>query len=121
MTPVSTTTPDKPLTPRQQRFEELLNRVLSARHEPDVEALIELTDLLPAEDGEPLETPWHRAAINLLIEILMYVWRDRNDFYVGGNMFVYYKTTELREPRFRSPDFFYVADVDRHKPREKWV
>lgn len=52
---------------------------------------VELPTLeLPIEDGIPLDSPWHRAAINLLIELIHCFWRGRTDFYVGGNMFVYF-------------------------------
>ena len=43
---------------------------------------------LPEEDGEPLETNWHRNQMNLLIDIVRYRWREREDFFAGGNMFV---------------------------------
>ena len=45
---------------------------------------------LPTEDGEPLETPWHLAQIAFFLELIHYAWRERNDFYAGGNMFIYY-------------------------------
>ena len=38
------------------------------------------------EDGEPLETPRHRIAMNLLICSVQQALRDRPDFYAGGNM-----------------------------------
>ena len=41
-------------------------------------------------DGEPLDTPWHRDCINLLIESTLQNFHDRDDFYVGGElMYVY--------------------------------
>src|SRR5581483_1905962 len=61
------------------------------------------------------------AAINFLIAILTYYWRDRDDFYTGGNMFVYYLKRPRRRPLSRGPDFFYVSGVDRHTPRDKWA
>ena len=45
---------------------------------------------LPYEDGIPLESSWHLDAMHLLIRILRHYWRNRNDVYVGGNMFVYF-------------------------------
>jgi hypothetical protein len=43
---------------------------------------------LITEDGEPLESGWHRSEINLMIETLCYHWRGRNNYLVGGNMFI---------------------------------
>lgn len=40
---------------------------------------------LPEEDGEPLESSWHRNEINLLIDILRQTWQGRKDFYVSGH------------------------------------
>ena len=109
-----------PLSELEQKIEALAERYRASRGE-DVDALVELTDLLPYSDGEPLETPWQFAAIVLLKEILFWHWRDRDDFYIGGDMFVYYSLDRLRKPEFRGPDFFYVSDVARHKSRDKWV
>jgi len=76
---------------------------------------------LPETDGVPLETPWHHAAISLLIEILTYHWRERDDFFAGGNMFLYYSSRRVQNEDFRGPDFFFVEGVDRRRPRESWI
>jgi Uma2 family endonuclease len=72
-------------------------------------------------DGEPLETSWHRAEINLLIEVLAWLFRDRDDYYSGGNMFIYYSEEQARTRRYRGPDFFYVEGVSRTPDRPYWV
>jgi Uma2 family endonuclease len=41
-------------------------------------------------DEPPLETDFHREQIDLLIRLLKYWWRDRPDFYISGNLTVYY-------------------------------
>ena len=78
-------------------------------------------DNLPCDDGEPMETPWHRAAMNLMIDVVGCHFRERDDFFVGGNMFVYYRhqqwSEELESTHFRGPDFFYVSGVERHRSR----
>lgn len=76
---------------------------------------------LPVEDGVPLESPWHRAEINLLIDSIDNHWRNRSDYYVGGNMFVYFSLEQIRHRDYRGPDFFAVLDVDGAKPRNSWV
>jgi Uma2 family endonuclease len=76
---------------------------------------------LPVEDGEPLETNWHRCEINLLIDSIRAHWSDRKDFYTGGNMFVYYSADQVRNRDYRGPDFYVVLDVDGSYMREAWV
>jgi Uma2 family endonuclease len=76
--------------------------------------------LLVGEDGEPLESPWHRAVIALLIEIITWLWRGRTDYFVGGNMFIYYSMQQAREKKYRGPDFFMVDHVDGTREREYW-
>jgi Uma2 family endonuclease len=76
---------------------------------------------LPEEDDQNLESDWHRLAINLLIESLRYYWRARHDFFVGGNMFLYFSEEQVRKKDYRGPDFFFVGDVDGDRPRRFWA
>ena len=78
------------------------------------------TDLI-FDDGEPLESNRHRIAMNTLIRSLQQAWGDRNDFFTGGNMFIYYSSTQARNRDFRGPDFFAVLDIDGSYPRQGWV
>jgi Uma2 family endonuclease len=50
---------------------------------------------LPKEDGVPLESGWHRSQINLLIDSVLHHWHGRDDFFAGGNMFIYYSLRQL--------------------------
>ena len=78
------------------------------------------TDLI-FDDGEPLESNRHRIAMNLLIRSLQQAWSDRNDYFVGGNMFVYYSRTQARNRDFKGPDFFVALNVDGTHSRQGWV
>jgi Uma2 family endonuclease len=78
------------------------------------------TDLI-FDDGEPLETNRHRIAMNTLIRSLQQAWRDRTDYFCGGNMFVYYSSQQAMNRDFRGPDFFAVLDIDGSYPRQGWV
>ena len=78
------------------------------------------TDLI-FDDGEPLESNRHRIAMNTLIRSLQQAWSDRNDFFTGGNMFIYYSSAQARNRDFRGPDFFAVLDVDGTTERQGWV
>jgi Uma2 family endonuclease len=79
------------------------------------------TDLI-FDDGEPLETNRHRTAMNVLIRSWQHAASEqRNDFFVGGNMFIYYSSTQVKNRDFRGPDFFVVLNVDGSYPRQGWV
>ena len=80
---------------------------------PDVE--------LVETDGEPMESDWHRMAMNGLIDAVKYRLQARNDFYVGGNMFIYFSLTQARNRDFRGPDFFFVDGVNREPIRPYWA
>src|SRR3972149_5113567 len=68
-------------------------------------------DELPTEDGEPLESNWHRIQINLLVDITHQLRPGREGYFTGGNMFVYYSARQVRDRDYRGPDFFVVLDV----------
>src|SRR5205807_10562240 len=72
-------------------------------------------------DGVPLESPWHLAAILLLMECVRFRLRGRTDFFVGGNMFLYYSEEQARNLDYRGPDFFFVDGVDGTRPRKWWA
>src|SRR5262249_25534863 len=76
---------------------------------------------LPETDGEPLDSPWHRSAINLPIESVQFRLRGRSDFYAGGNMFIYYSARQASTLEYRGPDFFFVKGVDGTRPRRYWL
>jgi Uma2 family endonuclease len=88
---------------------------------------------LPEEDGVPLETYYHRLQINLLHELTYQLFKDRTDFYCGGNMFLYYDLEQAEgviqfvqgqrpSAPYKGPDFFVVlGGVDGTKKRKSWV
>ena len=111
-----------------QTYAEIDPALLAAHPELAVLALD-----LPGSDGEPMEHERDYFQITLLYEALEQHWHDRQDFYMGGNMFVYYSTEQARQilaeeaeparPRraFRGPDLFVVLNVDGSFRRQKWV
>lgn len=78
------------------------------------------TDLI-FDDGEPLESNRHRIAMNVLIDSALQALQCRTDFFVGGNMFIYYSRNQVLTQDFRGPDFFVVLDVDGNRGRQGWV
>jgi Uma2 family endonuclease len=67
-----------------------------------------------------LETDLHREQIDLLIRLLKYWWRDRNDFYISGNLTVYYSAEQTKKRDFRGPDVFVVMDAQK-RDRRSWT
>ncbi len=77
-------------------------------------------DELPCEDGEPMETHHHVLQLDLLLETLTLYWKDRRDFFAGGNMFVYFNLDQIKNRDFRDPDFFVALNAP-HRARKSWV
>jgi Uma2 family endonuclease len=102
-----------------------------AMSKPAVAALapLPLDFELVYEDGEPLENEWHTIQIPLLREVTRRRMKElgRRDFYVGGNMFVYYSVEQAREvatrrkAKVRGPDVFWVEGVEPDRDRKAWV
>lgn len=116
------------------RYEEAVETALLTEPEfpdPHLEVLEALE--LPGDDGEPMENERERMQIDLFLDALNQHWRDRDDFYAAGNMFVYYSVSQARRvieeinsdslPRiaFRGPDIFVALGVDGTYRRQKWT
>ncbi len=70
-------------------------------------------------DEPPLESDLHREQIELLIRLLKWWWRSRTDFYVTGNLTIYYSLNQRESKYFRGPDFFVVLGTEK-KDRKSW-
>ena len=94
----------------------------SARPEPDFE-WPPTQDELPSDDGEPLETWRHWLQIAILIQSLRLHWAERRNWFIAGNMFVYFSLAQIRNQDFRGPDVFVVLDVAdiTERERKSWV
>ncbi len=70
----------------------------------------------PDSDGQPMaESDLHRDLMIYAIEALDTHFRDRDDVYVSGNMFVYYERGNPES--VVAPDVFVVIGAPRHKRR----
>jgi len=79
---------------------------------PDVRELL--------SDEPQMETTQHYQQLALLVSSLEWHWRERNDFFIGANLTIYYDHEQLRRRTFLGPDFFLVRDTTR-TPRNSWV
>jgi Uma2 family endonuclease len=77
-------------------------------------------DELPSDDGIPMETQRHVLQLQLWMDPLLLHWAERQDVFVGGNMFVYFSPEQVRNRDFRGPDFFVVLNVPRRE-HKSWV
>jgi len=78
---------------------------------------------LPYDDGEPMETPDHRRQMNLLCDLfeVALARAGRQDFFVGGNMGLYYSALQVKKNDFKAPDVFVVLDTIVNDGRKSWV
>jgi Uma2 family endonuclease len=77
-------------------------------------------DELPCDDGIPMETQRHKMQMDLLLDTLQFWLDQQEEGYIGGNMFIYFSTRQVRNQDFRGPDFFAVLGVPK-KERKSWV
>jgi Uma2 family endonuclease len=75
---------------------------------------------LICDDGIPMETQRHKLQVDFLIDQLLLWLEQREDGYVGGNMFVYYSLAQVKNQDFKGPDFFAVLGVPKGE-RRCWV
>jgi Uma2 family endonuclease len=71
-------------------------------------------------DEPEMESSLHWAQLSLLVNTLEWWWRERQDFFIGANLTVYFSREQLRTRDFRGPDFFLVKGTER-RPRTSWV
>lgn len=92
---------------------------MTLRDQPSI-ALPPTQAELPYDDNTTMETQRHKVQMELLIDTLSFWLDQREDGYVGGNMFVYYSLKQVRNEDFKGPDFFAVLDVPKGE-RLSWV
>lgn len=81
----------------------------------------QMPDATQLESNEPeMESSLHYAQLALLVACLQWLWRDRNDFFLGANLTIYFSREQLKKRDFRGPDFFLVNQTER-RPRKSWV
>jgi len=101
-----------------------INENLANKIESEIEEdLIDQVKCPPTDlysDEPELESDLHRKQIDLLVRLLEYFWRDRQDIYVTGNLTVYYNEQQLKSRDFRGPDVFVVMDAEK-RDRKSWV
>ena len=89
--------------------------------EPGLDVIFPPSNL--ESDEPPLESSLHLQQMLLLIQCLNWWWRDINkinDYFVAGNMTIYYSPRQIKTKDFRGPDFFLVLDTE-DRDRNNWV
>ena len=94
---------------------------VSQNIEPGLDVIFPPSNL--ESDEPPLESSLHLQQMLLLIQCLNWWWRDINkinNYFVAGNMTVYYSPRQIKTKDFRGPDFFLVLDTE-NRERNSWV
>jgi Uma2 family endonuclease len=68
-----------------------------------------------------MDSPWHRLAMTLLLDVTACLMLGRQDYYAGGNMFIYNRDEDSKKIKFRGPDYFFIWDVKPLPLRRFWV
>jgi Uma2 family endonuclease len=71
-------------------------------------------------DEPEMESSLHYTQLLLLVTSLEWAWRQRDDFFIGANLTIYFSRQQLKHRDFRGPDFFLVKNTTGH-PRSSWV
>lgn len=82
------------------------------------EAMPDASQLL--SDEPEMESSSHYTQLALLVSGLEWRWRERDDFFIGANLTIYFSRQQFKSRDFRGPDFFLVLGTER-KPRPSWV
>lgn len=85
----------------------------------------ELADQMPdatqlLSDEPEMESSLHYTQLLILVSCLEWLWRERDDFFIGANLTIYFSRQQLRNRDFRGPDFFLVKDTEK-RDRKSWV
>lgn len=71
-------------------------------------------------DEPEMESSLHYMQLLLLVTSLEWIWRERDDFFIGANLTIYFSRQQLKHREFRGPDFFLVKNISK-EPRNSWV
>jgi Uma2 family endonuclease len=71
-------------------------------------------------DEPEMESSLHYTQLLLLVSCLEWLWRDRQNFFIGANLTVYFSRQQLKNREYRGPDFFLVKNTT-SEPRPSWV
>lgn len=80
-----------------------------------------MPDATQIESDEPeMESSIHYMQLLLLVSCLEWLWQERNDYFIGANLTIYFSRQQLRNRDFRGSDFFLVQPTQK-RPRKSWV
>ena len=71
-------------------------------------------------DEPEMDSSLHYTQLKLLYDVLDWLWQERDDYFLGANLTIYFSREQLKNRDFRGPDFFIVQGVTKH-PRNSWV
>ncbi|MFM7423886.1 MAG: Uma2 family endonuclease [Elainella sp.] len=95
------------------------NELLAYLTPEELEALMPDATQLWSDEPE-MESSLHYTQLALLVGCLEWLWQDRQDFFIGANLTIYFSRQQLKNRDQRGPDFFLVKGTER-RPRKSWV
>jgi Uma2 family endonuclease len=82
---------------------------------------LQMPDATQLLSDEPeMESSLHYMQLLLLVTCLEWAWQERDNFFIGANLTIYFSRQQLKTRDFRGPDFFLVKNTHR-APRNSWV
>jgi Uma2 family endonuclease len=82
---------------------------------------LQMPDATQLLSDEPeMESSLHYMQLLLLVTCLEWAWQERDNFFIGANLTIYFSRQQLKTRDFRGPDFFLVKNTNR-VPRNSWV
>ena len=80
-----------------------------------------MPDVSHLESCEPeMESPEHYNQLALLMACLNWLYKGRDDLFLGANLTVFFSEEQIKNRDFRGPDLFVVKDVE-PRQRSSWV
>ena len=86
----------------------------------EIEALLPNMELVES-DGETMESDLYRLNRELLLATIACHFNGRNNYYAGGNSFIYYSQDQARHREFKGPDFYLIKGVSHEPIRPYWA
>jgi Uma2 family endonuclease len=71
-------------------------------------------------DEPEMESSLHYMQLLLLVTCLEWAWQERDDFFIGATLSIYFSRQQLKNHDVRGSDLFLVKNTTR-EPRNSWV
>lgn len=116
---MATVTAEKRAESTRPKRTAIMEKLSETSTREKIAALMPDASQLLSEEPE-MESSLHHEQSVILEKSLERLWGDRNDFFIGVNLTVYFSRRRVKTNDFRGPDVFVALDTER-RPRTSWV